>query len=1075
MATKIQLRRGNSEDWISINPVLSAGEIGVELDTKKFKFGDGVTAWNSLPYPNNYPVDIPTKLSQLENDENFITIEDVATAGYTKNKGTVTSVNNILPDTSGNVTVQGGSSSGGIGFSCWENKTATCVGDSITYGSGTTDSPNNIYATLLKDLLSLSSVTRMGVAGSCVSATSNYGQSNSPLINRYGNIPNTDIITIFMGTNDYGHNTPLGTIADTTDISFYGALNVIIPGILTAHPNSRLVWITPTRRYNFGGFKEDWQANGAGNTLGDYVKAIKDVCERYSIPTIDLYSMSGLNPVIPGIKSGYTSDGLHLNNTGHHMIAVYIAKQLNTLSPYMPAVYTNIPVTGVSLNNSTLTIQSGHTETLLAAIAPSNATNSNVTWSIISGDESITLTPNGVSCTVTAKTTLGSAKVRVTTEDGGYTAECNITVIAEQVPVTGVTVSGLDGVLIGNTVTLTANVEPNNASNKTVSWLITSGNEYVSITPNDNTCIVTGISTGSADISVTTQDGSFTATKTIAVTESVVPVASVEITGASSTVETGKSIDLTATITPANATNKNVTWSISSGSSYASITPNGLTCTVTGVSEGPVVISVMTEDGSYTDTYEVQVEASSTPIWKLTYGNRYGSTASQKTSHTRLTPSECNYYFYKDDVVSLTDNVNYKWQMGSQTTEELTNNVTWKVGGTNAWTNTKSYTIPSDGYYTVALLKNPEADFILVPEGSDSDNAFDYIGVQGSSHDIHVTDVTITGNNTIVAGDSTVLTANVTPANATNTNVTWSITSGNEYVTIATSGNLCTVTGTQAGTAVITATAEDGGITDSYTVTINASSIAVTGVEIFGEDNIKVNGTTTLSATITPSNASNKNVTWSITQGNSNIAITPDGLSCLVRGLQEGSGEITVTTQDGSFTDTLTITVAAATPLEWELDYGNRYGTSTQTSDHKRASPKTVNYYFEAGDVVTLNNNVDYKWQMAPQTSETEFTRVSKWVISNQSGETSGGWTQTKSWTIPSSGYYALALLKNPEANFVFPADGGTDSTNAFDYISLNLEIQDGGDSGTEPTETANNGDSSMTTYNEIFDGGDSM
>ena len=78
----------------------------------------------------------------------------------------------------------------------------------------------------------------MGVGGSCVSAKSDYGTGNSPLINRYTSIPESDIITIYMGTNDYGHETPMGTIDDMTDISFYGALNVIISGIQKAHPNA---------------------------------------------------------------------------------------------------------------------------------------------------------------------------------------------------------------------------------------------------------------------------------------------------------------------------------------------------------------------------------------------------------------------------------------------------------------------------------------------------------------------------------------------------------------------------------------------------------------------------------------------------------------------------------------------------------------------------------------------------------------------------------------------------------------------------------------------------------------------
>lgn len=50
MITRILLRRGAAVDWTAANPTLSDGEIGVETDTRKFKFGTGTTAWNSLPY-----------------------------------------------------------------------------------------------------------------------------------------------------------------------------------------------------------------------------------------------------------------------------------------------------------------------------------------------------------------------------------------------------------------------------------------------------------------------------------------------------------------------------------------------------------------------------------------------------------------------------------------------------------------------------------------------------------------------------------------------------------------------------------------------------------------------------------------------------------------------------------------------------------------------------------------------------------------------------------------------------------------------------------------------------------------
>lgn len=53
MADKIQLRRDTAADWTSTNPILADGEMGVETDTEQFKFGDGVTAWASLPYASS--------------------------------------------------------------------------------------------------------------------------------------------------------------------------------------------------------------------------------------------------------------------------------------------------------------------------------------------------------------------------------------------------------------------------------------------------------------------------------------------------------------------------------------------------------------------------------------------------------------------------------------------------------------------------------------------------------------------------------------------------------------------------------------------------------------------------------------------------------------------------------------------------------------------------------------------------------------------------------------------------------------------------------------------------------------
>lgn len=406
-------------------------------------------------------------------------------------------------------------------FNFWADKTMVCVGDSITAGSGTTET----YWAMLKDILGLSSIKGMGTAGSCVSTQSDYGEKQSPLVNRYTKIPEADLITIFMGTNDYGHETPLGTIEDTTDISFYGALNVIIPGLMALRPNARIIWITPTHRYGFGKskilgttLKNDYSPNGRGHTLKDYVDAIKEVCERYSIPVIDLFGISGLNPVIAAHKSTYMPDGLHPNRAGHAKLASLMAKWLQ--------IYANIetvsidPVAGIELDITSSPLQVGDSITLTASVVPITASNKNVVWSVKDGTNYASITSQtNTSCVVTGITD-GNATIVATTEDGGYTAECVLSVTSDAISATGISINQEEAsVAVEGSITLTASMQPEAATNKNVSWLIVSGNDYVSIAPDGLNCVVTGIAVGEATVSVTSQDGNFTKECDITVSE----------------------------------------------------------------------------------------------------------------------------------------------------------------------------------------------------------------------------------------------------------------------------------------------------------------------------------------------------------------------------------------------------------------------------------------------------------------------------------------------------------------------------------------------------------------------------
>ena len=218
----------------------------------------------------------------------------------------------------------------------YKGKTIACIGDSITAGTGTT----KMYFEYLAESIGFGSVIPMGVTGSCISAASDYGQSNQPLINRYQNIPSADLIVIFMGTNDYGHETPLGSVEDTRDGTFYGALNVIIPDLVANHPFSKIVFVTPMHRYGFGTskllgtpFLSDDVANGVGATLGDYVDALKLVCANNDVSVIDLYTECTLDPADADIRRDYMPDGLHPNAAGHEVIAGIMEAHIRTFEP----------------------------------------------------------------------------------------------------------------------------------------------------------------------------------------------------------------------------------------------------------------------------------------------------------------------------------------------------------------------------------------------------------------------------------------------------------------------------------------------------------------------------------------------------------------------------------------------------------------------------------------------------------------------------------------------------------------------------------------------------------------------
>ena len=206
----------------------------------------------------------------------------------------------------------------------WKGRIGTFLGDSITEGVNTSE--GKVYWNYLSEILNLSVAEPYGLAGSCISSTSDTGTSIAPFTARYREIrKDADFIVVFGGTNDYGFNTPLGNEEDISDISFYGALYEMPTGLKKEYPEAAIVFMTPLHRAGFGKLNYDGYRNDAGFTLDDYIEAIKIQCAKLKIPVIDTNTVYGLNPSDNYVKENFLTDGLHPNEAGHRILAERIA------------------------------------------------------------------------------------------------------------------------------------------------------------------------------------------------------------------------------------------------------------------------------------------------------------------------------------------------------------------------------------------------------------------------------------------------------------------------------------------------------------------------------------------------------------------------------------------------------------------------------------------------------------------------------------------------------------------------------------------------------------------------------
>ena len=213
-------------------------------------------------------------------------------------------------------------------------------------------------------------------------------------------------------------------------------------------------------------------------------------------------------------------------------------------------------VTGITLSQHELSLLKGASATLTAEVTPSDASNKNFSWQ--SDNEEVAKVENGL-VTAVGK---GETIIRVTTEDAGKTDECKVQVkeAGEYVAVTGVKLSQKALTLkIGTSLKLVANVEPANATNKAVTW--SSDNEAVASVSDAG--LVEAKTEGTANITVTTQEGDHKASCLVTVTAEDVVLTGLTVSPSETRLKVGGEATLSVTYEPAGATQREVTWSTS--------------------------------------------------------------------------------------------------------------------------------------------------------------------------------------------------------------------------------------------------------------------------------------------------------------------------------------------------------------------------------------------------------------------------------------------------------------------------------------------------------------------------------
>lgn len=257
----------------------------------------------------------------------------------------------------------------------------------------------------------------------------------------------------------------------------------------------------------------------------------------------------------------------------------------------------------ITLSQTELKLNAGESVKLSATISPDNATYPELTWT--SSDETVATVDQEGNVNALKR---GDCIITATADVGGVSASCQLTVYS---PVTGVVIDTHELELyVGDRMTLTAKVLPEDANNNRVTWTSSKATVAKIVSA---TGVLTTVSAGVAEITVKTTEGGFTDVCTVTVIQGTKSVTGVELDKDALRLRVGGTYELYAKVSPIDAANKKVTWTTSS-STIASVDSNGK---VTAKDAGTCTIKATTADGGFVAQCEVTVVGFDTDIEEL--------------------------------------------------------------------------------------------------------------------------------------------------------------------------------------------------------------------------------------------------------------------------------------------------------------------------------------------------------------------------------------------------------------------------------------------------------------------------